>query len=300
MDWRAIQDVVTVAETGSLSAAARRLNVSQPTVGRRIEQLEEQLGTLLFNRTARGLVLTKVGEGILNHAQQMEEGALAIERIATGANQELQGNVRISLIEDLGIQWIPQKLNEFHKEFPQLAIEVNIDNRNVDLLRREADIAIRLARPEQQDLICRKVGMLNFGLYASQSYLDEHGTPEHRKDLKEHFHVGFDEEMAHSPRIKKLEALFNLGNIRHRSNSHMEMVEATRSGLGCTALCCFIGDAHPDLQRVLINEIDYAREIWLVTHAEINSSARIRAVFDFLGKALEEDADRLKGVGKCS
>ena len=179
MDWRALQDVVTVAETGSLSAAARRLNVSQPTVGRRIEQLEEQLGALLFNRTARGLVLTKVGEGILGHAKQMEEGALAIERIATGANQELQGNVRISLIEDLGIQWIPQKLNEFHKEFPQLAIEVNIDNRNVDLLRREADIAIRLARPEQADLICRKAGMLHFGLYASQSYLDEYGIPEH-------------------------------------------------------------------------------------------------------------------------
>jgi DNA-binding transcriptional LysR family regulator len=200
------------------------------------------------------------------------------------------------LIEDLGIQWIPQKLNDFHENFPQLAIEVNIDNRNVDLLRREADIAVRLARPEQQDLICRKVGMLHFGLYASQSYLDDHGTPKRRTDLKEHFHVGFDEAMGHSPRVKKLESLFDQGNIRHRSNSHMEMVEATRAGLGCTALCCFIGDAYSDLQRVLVNEIDYAREIWLVTHAEINSSARIRAVFDFLGKALEEDEDRLKGV----
>ena len=216
MDWRALQDVVIVAETGSLSAAARRLNVSQPTVGRRIEQLEEQLGALLFNRTARGLVLTKLGESILNHAKQMEEGALAIERIATGANQDLQGNVRISLIEDLGINWLPQKLSEFHVEFPQLAIEVNIDNRNVNLLRREADIAVRLARPEQVDLICRKVGMLHFGLYASQSYLDEHGIPEKRADLKEHYHVGFDEVMSRGPNIKKLEALFNQENIRHR------------------------------------------------------------------------------------
>ena len=300
MDWRALQDVVIVAETGSLSAAARRLNVSQPTVGRRIEQLEEQLGALLFNRTARGLVLTKLGESILNHAKQMEEGALAIERIATGANQDLQGNVRISLIEDLGINWLPQKLSEFHVEFPQLAIEVNIDNRNVNLLRREADIAVRLARPEQVDLICRKVGMLHFGLYASQSYLNEHGIPEKRADLKEHFHVGFDEVMSRGPNIKKLEALFNQENIRHRSNSHIEMMEATRSGIGCAALCCFIADTHPDLQRVLTNEFDYAREIWLVTHAEINSSARIRAVFDFLGNALGEDADRLKGVSKSS
>jgi len=300
MDWRALQDVVAVAETGSLSAAARRLNVSQPTVGRRIEQLEEQLGTLLFNRTARGLILTKVGEGILNHAKQMEEGALAIERIATGANQELQGNVRISLIEDLGINWLPKKLSEFHAQFPQLTIEVNIDNRNVNLLRREADIAIRLARPEQQDLICRKAGMLHFGLYASQTYLDEHGVPEKRADLKEHFHVGFDEVMARGPNIKKLESLFIQEHIRHRSNSHMEMMEVTRAGLGCAALCCFIADTHPDLQRVLSNKFDYAREIWLVTHTEINSSARIRAVFDFLGKVLEEDVDRLKGVSKSN
>jgi len=300
MDWRALQDVVTVAETGSLSAAARRLNVSQPTVGRRIEQLEEQLGAMLFTRTARGLTLTKVGEGILHHAKQMEEDALAIERVATGANQELQGNVRVSLIEDLGIQWLPQKLSEFHAQFPHLSIEINIDNRNVDLLRREADIAIRLARPEQADLICRKVGMLYFGLYASQSYLDEHGIPDRRTELKDHYHVGFDEEMGKSSQIKRLESLFNRGNIRHRSNSHMGIMEATRAGLGCGAFCCFIADLYPDLQRVLNKEINYAREIWLVTHAEINSSARIRAVFDFLGKSLEEDADRLKGISKNS
>lgn len=298
MDWRALQDAVTVAETGSLSAAARRLNVSQPTVGRRIEQLEAQLGAQLFNRTAQGLTLTQVGESILNHARLMEEEALAIERIATGANQELQGNVRVSLIEDLGIKWLPQKLSEFHVEFPELAIEVNIDNRNVNLLRREADIAVRLGRPEQGDLICRKVGMLNFGLYASQSYLDEHGIPERTTKLKDHYHVGFDEEMGRTPMVKKLESLFKQDHIRHRSNSHMEIVEATIAGLGCSALCCFIGNPHPSLRRVLKNEIDYGREIWLVTHAEINSSARIRAVFDFLGKALEEDAKRLTGVSE--
>ncbi|MCH8847005.1 MAG: LysR family transcriptional regulator [Proteobacteria bacterium] len=295
MDWRALQNVVTVAETGSLSAAARRLNISQPTVGRRIEQLEQQLGAVLFNRTAQGLSLTKVGESILNHAKQMEEEALAIERAATGANQQLQGNVRVSLIEDLGIQWLPQKLSKFHVQFPHLSIEVNINNRNVDLLRREADIAVRLARPEQPDLICRKVGMLFFGLYASQSYLDEHGVPEQRADLKNHYHVGFDEQMQRYSLIKKLETLFNQDNIRHRSNSHMEIVEATRAGLGCGVLCCLTADPHSDLHRVLIKEFNYGREIWLVTHAEINSSARIRTVFDFLVKALEEDADRLIG-----
>lgn len=295
MDWRALQNVVTVAETGSLSAAARRLNVSQPTVGRRIEQLEQQLGAVLFNRTAQGLSLTKVGESILDHAKSMEKEALSIERAATGANQQLQGNVRISLIEDLGIHWLPQKLTEFHVQFPHLTIEVNINNRNVNLLRREADIAVRLARPEQPDLICRKVGMLHFGLYASQSYLDDHGSLKRTSDLKNHFHVGFEEEMMCTPQVKKLESLFNRDHIRHRSNSHMEIVEATRAGLGCGALCCFMADPNPDLRRVLIKQIDYAREIWLVTHAEIKGSARIRTVFDFLGKILEEDAGKLKG-----
>lgn len=251
---------------------------------------------MLFNRTAQGLSLTKLGESILDHAKCMEEDALAIERAATGANQQLNGNVRVSLIEDLGINWLPQKLREFHLQFPQLAIEVNIDNRNVDLLRREADIAVRLARPEQPDLICRKVGMLNFGLYASQSYLDEYGIPERTSDLKEHFHVGFDVEMRHGTQIKKLESLFMQDNIRHRSDNHMEIVEATRAGIGCAALCCFVADSHTDLRRVLIKQIDYAREIWLVTHVEINSSARIRTVFDFLGKAFEEDTNRLKGI----
>ena len=137
--------------------------------------------------------------------------------------------------------------------------------------------------------------MLFFGLYASQSYLDEHGVPEQRADLKNHYHVGFDEQMQRYSLIKKLETLFNQDNIRHRSNSHMEIVEATRAGLGCGVLCCLTADPHSDLHRVLIKEFNYGREIWLVTHAEINSSARIRTVFDFLVKALEEDADRLIG-----
>ncbi len=298
MDWRALKDVVAVAETGSLSAAARRLNISQPTVGRRIEQLEQQLGAILFNRTAQGLTLTKLGENILSHAKRMEEGALAIERVATGANQQLQGNVRVSLIEDLGINWLPQKLGGFHAHYPDLKIEVDIDNRNVNLLRREADIAVRLARPEQADLVCRKAGMLHFGLYASQSYLDEYGIPQHMSDLKNHYHVGFDQEMARGPQVKKMESFFTQDQIRHRSNSHMEIFEATRAGLGCGALCCFVADTQPVLRRILIKQVDYGREIWLVTHTEINSSARIRVVFDFLGKALEEDAQRLKGVRK--
>ena len=296
MDWRAIQDVIAVAETGSLSAAARRLDVSQPTVGRRIEQLEQQLGVLLFNRTAQGLSLTVVGESIIGYAKRMEEEALSIERIVTGANQQLKGTVRVSLIEDLGIGWLPHKMKAFHEQYPQLSIEVNIDNRNVDLLRREADIAVRLARPEQGSLVCRRVGKLNFGMYASHDYLEQHGVPERFRELKDHYHVGFDLEVRGTESVKSLEAQFLPENIRHRSNSHMEMLAAVREGLGIGAFCCYIGDKKPELRRILEDRMEYYREIWLVTHEEIYRSARIRAVFDFLVEALQQDADALQGV----
>jgi len=295
MDWRALQDVVTVAETGSLSAASRRLNVSQPTVGRRIEQLEQQLGAVLFTRTAQGLLLTELGESIIENAQHMQEEALAIERVATGANQQLQGIVRLSLIEDIGIFWLPKKLAEFHKQFPQLSVEVNIDNKNVNLLRREADIAVRLARPEQPDLICRKAGRFRMALYASKEYLAQNGTPKRLSDLKNHTLIGFESAMGYSKSRIKLESLFTQQNIRHRSNSHMEMIVATRSGIGCSILSCLIADSHEELVRIYPVKIYHEQEIWLVTHSEIHKNARIRAMFDFLVKVLEEDAERFTG-----
>lgn len=295
MDWRAINDVVKVAEAGSLSAAARRLNTSQPTVGRRIEALEQQLGAVLFTRTSQGLFLTAVGEQVIRHAKRMEEEALAIERTATGANQSLQGVVRISLIEDIGIHWLPQKLAQFHQRFSHLTIDVNIDNRDVNLLRREADIAVRLARPQQPDLICRKVGSIQFGLYASEAYVQRYGIPANPAQLKHHFHIGFDEHTAQTPQVKYLESLFGQDRVRHRSNSHMEILEATRAGIGCGVFCCFLAAQHRDLRRILRQQIYHDREIWLVTHADVHRSARIRTLFDCLIDWFKQDAQRLAG-----
>ena len=296
MDWRALQDVVAVAETGSLSAASLRLNVSQPTVGRRIEQLEQQLGAVLFTRTAQGLFLTELGESIIQNAQRMQEEALAIERVATGANQQLQGTVRLSLIENLGIFWLPKKLAQFHQLYPHLSVEVNIDNKNINLLRREADVAVRLARPEQPDLVCRKAGRFRMALYASTEYLEQLGTPVRFSDLKKHYHIGFDTAMmGYSQQRKKLESLFAIENIRHRSNSHMEMIEATRAGIGCSLLSCLVADAHEDLHQLYPGKIYHDWDIWLVTHSDIHKNASIRAIFDFLVDALEDDARRLTG-----
>ena len=158
MDWSILRDFIAVAETGGLSQAARRLRVSQPTLSRRIAALEEQLKAQLFQRTPRGLSLTDAGEHVLVGARRVEEEALAIERQADAAQQTLTGTVRLTVTESLGALWLPQKLAAFHAQYPGVCVEVLVDNRAANLVRREADIAIRLFRPDQPDLIARHVG----------------------------------------------------------------------------------------------------------------------------------------------
>jgi len=295
MDWSALKDFVAVVETGSLSGAARHLKTSQPTVGRRIEQLEQQLDTILFNRSAQGLVLTETGEQILENARRMEEESLAIERMARGANQQIEGTVRISLTECLGVHWLSDKLPEFHTRFPTLRLEVNVNNCNVNLLKREADIAVRMARPKQPDLVTRRAGELRFGLYGSHEYLKQHGKPTQFSHIRNHYHIGHDQEITDYPVIRRFERLFRTGHVVYRSNSHTGQLEATANGLGLGILACFYADRDSRLYRVLTNEIDYSLDVWLVTHTEIAKNVRIRTVFDFLGEELEKDNSSLAG-----
>lgn len=296
MDWNALQDFLTVAETGSLSAASRRLNVSQPTVGRRIEQLETSLNTVLFQRTPRGLLLTRSGENILESARQMQAAVDSVERKVSGENQQLQGLVRISLCEALGAIWLPQRLAEFHEAHPALQLELHVDDEAVNLSRREADIAVRLGRPDQDELVARRVGALHFGLYASPAYLESHGTPDTLSALKDHLHVGYDHAMQLYTAVQRLEGLFRPDAIRHRTSSRIGLHEATASGLGLAALTCITADRDPRLQRVLVEQIDYSREIWLVSHSDILRSARVRSVYDFLAGILLADERALRGI----
>ena len=196
LDWSALRDFLAVAETGSLSRAAKKLLLRQPTLSRRIAGLEGQLKAQLFQRTPRGLVLTEAGDAVLAGARRVEQEALAIERQAEASQAALTGSVRISLTEGLGALWLPKKLAAFHLAYPALRIEMLVDNRAVNLVRREADIAVRMFRPEQPDLIAKKAGSLRIGLYGSKSYFARRGMPNTAEDLKEHDLVGFDESMS--------------------------------------------------------------------------------------------------------
>ena len=296
MEWTALRDFVSVAEAGSLSGAARKLGLSQPTLGRRIEQLEQELNAVLFNRTTQGLRLTSTGEQILEYAKRMSDEALSIERVASGVNQRMQGSVRVTMTDLLGSSWLPSKLPEFYKRFPGLQLEVAVDNRSLDLVRREADIALRFSRPQQPDLVTRRVINFHYGLYASKDYLDKYGRPASLRELKRHTLVSYDETIFNHPPLKRLEKLFGPEQVIYRSTNIAGIIAAASAGVGISATSCYFSEREPGLERILHKHMDVSFEGWLVTHKDIFQSARIRSVFDFLVEKLEEDADAFSGA----
>ncbi|NKB36856.1 MAG: LysR family transcriptional regulator [Gammaproteobacteria bacterium] len=296
MEWSALRDLLAVAETGSLSAAARRLGSSQPTMGRRIEQLEKQLKTLLFNRTSKGLILTPVGEQILGYAKNMAENANAIERIASGADQSLQGVVRMTMTDQMGNYWLPTKLSEFRQRYPGLRLEIVVENRTLDLFKREADIAVRFSRPQQLDLVVRKSIDYHYGFYASKSYLENHDRPESLKDLKNHSFISYDETIFSNAALKRLENLIGEQNIVQRYTSNSGVINALTQNLGLSVVGCYFADQDERLERLMPTQFDYSFNAWVVTHADLFKSARIKAVFDFLVEKLAEDATDFAGV----
>jgi len=295
MDWSALRDFLAVAKTGSLSRAAHDLKISQPTLSRRIAALEEQLSTRLFVRTPRGLLLTDDGEAVLEGARRVEQEALSIERTADASQQTLTGTVRISLTEGLGTAWLPQKLAAFHLQHPGLCVEVLVDNRAVDLVRREADIAVRMFRPTQADLIAKRVGDVVMGLYATKAYMQINGRPETLEDLKNHTLVSFDESMVRNPAVQRLESHFLREKIVHRAGSFLGQLSATRAGIGLGVHDCFLAATDPELERLMPQWFHHRLEVWLVTHPDVRRSARIRAVYDFLCEAFAQDRALLMG-----
>ncbi len=286
LEWTALRDFLAVAEAGSLSAAARRLGVSQPTLTRRMAALETRLGAELFLRTPRGLELTEAGEAILEPARHMEQEVRAVEVAVTGRDQALAGSVRITATEGLAIDWLTPELAVFQRAHPEIEIDFLIRNTNVNLLAREADIAVRLGRPRQPDLVARRVGDLAYGLYAAQSYLDARGRPRNDDDLREHQAVVFDELLRNARLGAWLERSLGAARIVYRANSIQALLSAMRAGYGIGAQAAFIALLRPELERVL-PERSLLLDIWLVTHPGLRRSARMRAVYEFLLERFE-------------
>ena len=193
-DWNLLRSFVAVAEDGSLSAAARSLGLSQPTVGRHVTQLEDGVGASLFARHPRGLVLTERGTSLYDAARQVRDGVNRFERQAAGLGQGLEGTVRISASEVVATWVLPRMLAGIRRRWPRIDLEIIADNSPANLLRRDADVAVRMFRPEQQELVARKIADAEIGLYASPDYLETWGRPTGFADLEQHTFVGFDRD----------------------------------------------------------------------------------------------------------
>jgi DNA-binding transcriptional LysR family regulator len=297
LDWTALRDFLAVAETGSLSRAARRLGVSQPTLTRRMAALEARLRTELFRRTARGVELTEAGELVLPAARQMEQEAHGVEIAISGRDAALAGVVRVTSTEGLGIHWLTPALAEFQLAHPAIEIQLLVQNQVLNLLQREADIAVRLSRPLQPDLVGRKVGELGFGLYASKEYLARRGRPAALKDLARHRSVAFDESARWlTGPGAELERALSAASVAYRANSGQAQLAAIRAGCGIGVAVRFLARRHADLERVL-PDVELSLELWLITHPAMRRSARIRAVFDFLSQRFEASRELLAGTG---
>ncbi|WP_367187566.1 LysR family transcriptional regulator, partial [Phenylobacterium sp.] len=240
LDWSSVRDFLAVAEAGSLSGAARRLGVSQPTLSRRIAALEESLHLELFRRSPTGLELTEAGEALLEPARQMERGAQAVEVTASGRDLELAGPVRITTTDGLAVEWLTPNLADLRDRYPRIDFEVIIRLNAVDLLRREADIAIRMGRPRQADLTARRVGELALGLYASRAYLERFGVPEDTDALAGHRSVGFDEGDLYGGTGGVVDRLSGEATPAYRCNTLAGQLAAIRAGFGIGGQSCFI------------------------------------------------------------
>lgn len=292
--WSSLKDFLAVAESGSLSAAGRRLGVSQPTLTRRMAALEESLHAELFRRSPQGLELTEAGEAMLEPVRQMAQGAQAVELAVSGRDLTPAGLVRITATEGLAVEWLTPALADFRAQQPRIDLEILVRNTALNVLRREADIAIRLGRPRQAELVARRMGDLVLGLYASRAYVLAHGAPRTEADLADHTAVAFDEGDVYTGAGRFLERVLGDARIVFRANTLGAQLAAIRAGFGIGGQSRFIADWDPDLVRVL-PEREVRFEIWLVTHPGLRRSARIRAVYDFLAERLAASRPLLAG-----
>lgn len=288
MDWGDLRFFVELARNGSLSATARRLKVDHTTVARRVSALEESLGVRLFDRLPRGYALTPEGEEVAALAGRLEEDAFAIERFARGQPGEPAGAVRLSAPPVFASAFLAPHLRPFRERFPQVVLELIGDARAVSLTRREADLAIRLNRPEDEGLVSRRVGTMGYGLYAAPAHL------EGRDEAAWEF-IGYDESLDHVPQQRWLRGVAAGRPFVFRANDLASLASAARAGLGVAALPHFLGLPDPGLVRIPADPAPEGRELWLLVHNDLRRAARVRATMDFLIDLLAEKKALLEG-----
>ncbi|MEM8539359.1 MAG: LysR family transcriptional regulator [Pseudomonadota bacterium] len=284
-DWNHIRAFLATVEEGSLSGAARVLKQTQPTLSRQISMLEESLDLTLFERGTRAMQLTDAGSELLSHVRWMADAASQISRVAAGQSQDIEGTVRITSSDAMAAYALPACLISLRKLYPGIHIELVPSNEMSDLTRRDADIAIRHARPEQPDLVAKRLKDIEVTLFASEAYLADLAEA----DLSKAHFIGYGHRERLVPAINGMGIEVTKDNFVFTTNNGIVMYELIREGAGIGLLPISVAEGKFGLKRVLPDGPSFKMDTWLVTHREIQTSRRIRLTFDHLARELIKD-----------
>lgn len=286
-DWERHRAFLAVLREGSLSGGARRLGLAQPTVRRRIADLERAAGTTLFTRAPDGLVPTDAALTLKPHAEAMEIAAAAFARGATQGS-EVSGLVRVSASEVIAVEVLPPILAALRRRHPRLVVALSPSNRNEDLLRREADVAIRMVRPEQGALVARRIGDIDLGLYVHADLIAGRQPPASFEDAVALGAVGVENDNAVVRAMQAAGIPIRVEDFAFRSDSDLAQIAALRAGLGIGFCQVPLARRDPALVRILPDAMRYALDTWVVMHEDLRASAPVRAVFDALVTGLKD------------
>ncbi|EJB07442.1 DNA-binding transcriptional LysR family regulator [Rhizobium sp. BK619] len=287
LSWDYYRSFLTVLQQGSLSAAARELGLTQPTVGRHVDALEEAIGAKLFTRSPNGLLPTDTALALKPHAETLAATTAALLRTASGQPESVAGTVRVSASEIVGVEILPRILGPLQETYPKLQIELSASDTIEDLLNREADIAVRMAEPRQDALIVRRIGDLPVGFHAHRRYIERHGMPETIADLARHRLIGFDRQTAY---IRLMISRYSMPDIDFvfRSDSNLAQLSAIRAGVGIGICQTGLARENPDLIHILPEAFNIPLGTWVAMHESLKTSPRCRATFDALVKGLQD------------
>lgn len=285
--WDHIRTFHAVAQHGSLLAAARHLGLTQPTVGRHIDLLEERLGFTLFTRGREGMRLTDKGADLVATAGEMLGSATDFERVASGLEERIEGTIRISANEILGALLLPGLIAAFMSAHPMIEIEIEVSNEVTKLLQRDADIAIRMFRPTQNDLVARKIRDLPLGLYAHERYFERHPRLQTLEDLKDHVLLGQDRNPSLIQAYGAIGLELAPGGFQFRCDNNIATINAIRAGIGIGPLHVGMAEQWPDVVQVLPDLPVPSLELWLACHADVRHNKRIRLLMDFLAERMK-------------
>jgi DNA-binding transcriptional LysR family regulator len=286
--WEMYRSLLAVLDEGSLSGAARTLGVAQPTVGRHIASLEKSLKLALFTRSQTGLMPTEAALALRTYAESMSNTAAALERAAASQGSGVRGTVRITASDVIGVEVLPPIIAGLRDEHPELVVELVLTDRIQDLLRREADIAVRMTRPRQELLVARRIGQIELGMFAHQRYLSRRGTPNSMADVAHHALIGFDQPTLFVRGAGKSLSGWRREAFAMRTDNNLAQLALIRAGAGIGVCQSAIARRDDALVRLFPLQFSLPLETWVTMHEDLRNSPRCRIAFDALVNGLRQ------------